>query len=55
MSQKDFTGKLTKLWPILVDHYRRNHSTLCKISGEERARGTATVSAGLNKGLLLGG
>ncbi|WP_242456894.1 3-oxoacyl-[acyl-carrier-protein] synthase III C-terminal domain-containing protein [Vibrio coralliilyticus] len=21
MSRKDFTGKLTKLWPILVDHY----------------------------------
>lgn len=21
MSRRDFTGKLTKLWPILVDHY----------------------------------
>lgn len=21
MSRKGFTGKLTKLWPILVDHY----------------------------------
>lgn len=23
MSRKGFTGKLTKLWPILIDHYKQ--------------------------------
>ena len=26
MSRKGFTGKLTKLWPILVDHYNVSES-----------------------------